>query len=524
MAGVCAFARQRTAALPVAVAVAVAAAAAAVVLPAAVAVVATVAAEEGAVEAATAVAVEAVATTDAAAAADVPAANAASAVTVGIVGIAAIAGTVTTGAAANATAASDSPPQNLKFPSPPCGLRTGAFWAKPLPPFSILSENPFPFPNSIPCMIPKLPLDRINWVSSIFLIVTFFTALIGTPIYIYHFGIDFFQIALFVFYFIATGMSITLGYHRLFAHKAFKAGKTVKLTTLLFGASAFEDSALDWASDHREHHKHVDHEDDDPYSISRGFFWAHMGWIFFKLYPRPLANVADLKKDPLVMWQHKHHQHIGFAVGLILPTVLGFLYGGWVSALGAFLIAGVTRLVCVQHCTFLINSLCHTIGNRPYDSGTSARDSWLMAIPTFGEGYHNYHHSFQHDYRNGVKPWQWDPTKWAIWTLSKLGLVTELRRVPEEKIVLAELREMKMRAEAQIATGTSWKIPCPTREEAYATLVELSDQLSTSYVELEKAVSGQIKISGEKLQHWRAVAAEVGAQLSRMRTLQPAMA
>ena len=485
---------------------------------------------EAVVAAATAAAVVAVATTGAAAVVvDVPAANVVIVGTVGtvgtvvIAGTVAIVGTVTTGAVENATAASDSPPQNLKFHSPPCGLRTGAFWVKRLPPpFSILPE--YPFPISIPRMIPKLPLDRINWVSSIFLIVTFFTALIGTPIYIYHFGIDFFQIALFVFYFIATGMSITLGYHRLFAHKAFKAGKTVKLTTLLFGASAFEDSALDWASDHREHHKHVDHEDDDPYSISRGFFWAHMGWIFFKLYPRPLANVADLKKDPLVMWQHKHHQHIGFAVGLILPAVLGFLYGGWVSALGAFLIAGVTRLVCVQHCTFFINSLCHTIGNRPYDSGTSARDSWIMAIPTFGEGYHNYHHSFQHDYRNGVKLWQWDPTKWAIWTLSKLGLATELRRVPEEKIVLAELRAMKMRAEAQIATGNSWRIPCPTREEAYATLVELSDQLSDSYVELEKAVSEQIKISREKLQDWRHVAAEVGDQLTRMRTLKPAMA
>ena len=86
------------------------------------------------------------------------------------------------------------------------------------------------------------------------------------------------------------------------------------------------------------------------------------------------------------------------------------------------------------------------------------------------------------------------------------------------------LREMKMRAEAQIATDNSWKIPCPTREEAYKTLVELSDQLSDSYVELEKAVSEHIKISGEKLQHWREVAAEVGAQISRMRTLQPAMA
>lgn len=373
-------------------------------------------------------------------------------------------------------------------------------------------------------MISKINFDRVNWTTSSFLIVTFFTALIGAPLYIWHFGIDWFQISLFVFYFIATGMSITLGYHRLFAHKAFKAGKAVKLTTLLFGASAFEDSALDWASDHREHHKNVDHEHDDPYSISKGFFWAHMGWIFFKLYPRPLANVGDLKKDPMVMWQHRYHRQIGFLVGMVLPTLIGFAYGGWVSALGAFLLAGVARLVCVQHCTFFINSLCHTIGNRPYDSSTSARDSWIMAIFTFGEGYHNYHHSFQHDYRNGVKPWQWDPTKWAIWTLSKLGLATELRRVPEEKIVLAELREMKERVDAQLAVGHGIKFNCPTREEAYQTLLELSRQLGEGYLEIEKAAAERIKISGEALQRWRRVCIEVGEQLSQMRALQPVAA
>lgn len=373
-------------------------------------------------------------------------------------------------------------------------------------------------------MISKFPFDRVNWVSSTFLIVTFFGALIGTPLYIAHFGIDWFQIALFFVFFIATGMSITLGYHRLFAHKAFKADRAVKLTTLLFGAAAFEDSALDWSSDHRQHHKHVDDEHDDPYSISKGFFWAHMGWIFFKLYPRPLANVADLKKDDLVMWQHRNHREIGMVVGFVLPALLGYFWGGWESALGAFLIAGLLRLVCVQHCTFFINSLCHTIGKRPYDSSTSARDSWLMAIFTFGEGYHNYHHSFQHDYRNGVKPWQWDPTKWTIWTLSKLGLATELRRVPEEKIVLAELREMKSRAEAQIAGDNGWRLNCPTREAAYATLQDLSNQLGEAYHELEKAVGDSIKVSAETLDHWREKCAEVGDHLLHIRALQPGFA
>src|SRR6266480_465942 len=98
----------------------------------------------------------------------------------------------------------------------------------------------------------------------------------------------------------------------------------------------------------------------------------------------------------------------------------------------------VARIVVLQHCTFLINSACHTIGRQPYSTKCSARDSFFLALFTFGEGYHNYHHEFQYDYRNGVKPWQWDPTKWLIWVLSKLGVTSHLRRVPAEKIAAAQ--------------------------------------------------------------------------------------
>jgi stearoyl-CoA desaturase (delta-9 desaturase) len=131
-------------------------------------------------------------------------------------------------------------------------------------------------------------------------------------------------------------------------------------------------------------------------------------------------------------------QWIAVLVSFGLPPILGYLWDGWVGALGAFLIAGVARIVVLQHCTFLINSACHTIGRQPYSTRCSARDSLFLAFFTFGEGYHNYHHEFQHDYRNGVKPWQIDPTKWIIWTFSKLGLTRDLRRVPKEKIESAE--------------------------------------------------------------------------------------
>ena len=284
----------------------------------------------------------------------------------------------------------------------------------------------------------RLPLERINWITSSFLIGTLLLTLTAVPLYLWFFALDWFQVALFFVMLGACGFSVTLGYHRLFSHLTFQASWPIRLFTLIFGAGAFENSVLMWASEHRRHHKHVDY-DDDPYCISKGFFFAHIGWLLFKLNnDEPYDNVADLQKDKLICWQDRHVQTIAVLVSFVLPTVIGFLWNGWIGALGAFLIAGVARIVVLQHCTFLINSACHTIGRQPYSTKCSARDSFLLAWFTFGEGYHNYHHEFQHDYRNGVKPWQIDPTKWIIWTLSKLRLVRGLRRVPAAKIQAAE--------------------------------------------------------------------------------------
>jgi stearoyl-CoA desaturase (delta-9 desaturase) len=352
----------------------------------------------------------------------------------------------------------------------------------------------------------RIPFDRVNWITSSFLIGTALIALIGAPIYLYHFGIDWFQFSMFFFYLCATMMSITVGYHRLFSHLSFKAKTPVKFFTLLFGACAFENSCLNWSSDHRRHHKHVDH-DEDPYDISKGFFWAHIGWLLFKLNPEPpVDNVADLRKDKLVMWQHKYTHWIGLVLGLIVPSALGYGYNFMMGldpiqgALGGFLIAGVTRIVIAQHCTFFINSLCHTVGKQPYSTKHSARDSAIMALLTFGEGYHNYHHEFQHDYRNGVKSWQWDPSKWTIWTLSKLGLVEGLRRVPDSKILLAEMGEARRVAETQLAELQAAPVYCQSTAEM---LTQLYEKLCANYHELEQAVADRLQLSRDAIQTWQ---------------------
>jgi stearoyl-CoA desaturase (Delta-9 desaturase) len=284
----------------------------------------------------------------------------------------------------------------------------------------------------------SLPTERINWVSSSFLIGTALLTVTALPVYLWFFGFDWFHAGMFFVMFILTGFSITAGYHRFFAHKTYEARWPLRLMVLIFGAAAFENSVLMWTSDHRRHHKHTDH-DDDPYNITKGFFHAHMGWMLFKLNPEPpLDNVPDLESDALVRWQHRYVFLLAVLVGFVLPALAGFLYNGWVGALGGFLIGGIARVVATQHTTFFINSACHSMGRQPYSKRCTARDSFLLAIFTLGEGYHNYHHEFQYDYRNGVKPWQWDPTKWLIWVLSKLGVTSHLRRVPAEKIIAAQ--------------------------------------------------------------------------------------
>src|SRR5256714_9420491 len=211
----------------------------------------------------------------------------------------------------------------------------------------------------------RIPLHRVNWTTSSFLIGTVFLTITAVPLYLWYFGVDWFYFVVFGVMLAATGFSITLGYHRLFSHMTFRARLPVRLFTLIFGAAAFENSVLLWASEHRRHHKHVDH-DEDPYDISKGFFHAHIGWLLFKLWPQPpFDNVADLKKDPLVMWQHRHIHSLAVLVGFGLPALAGFLWDGWGGALGGFLLGGAGRGVVLPHWTFLINSPVSPNGRAP---------------------------------------------------------------------------------------------------------------------------------------------------------------
>ncbi len=279
-------------------------------------------------------------------------------------------------------------------------------------------------------------VKSINWVTALFLILTPLTAVVWGGVHITHFGIYWFEVLLFVLYIGATGFSITAGYHRHFAHGAYECTGFVRAFYLLFGAAAFQHSVLSWASDHRRHHKNID-EEQDPYNIRKGFLWAHIGWLMFKQpNPEDFSNVPDLVADPMIRWQHRHYVPLAIIMGFFVPLAIGFAIGHpW----GCLLWAGVFRTVIVHHSTFFVNSLAHTLGRRPYSIAVSARDSVVTALLTMGEGYHNFHHRFATDYRNGVRRHQWDPTKWLTRGLEAVGWAWALSRTPREKIMAAEI-------------------------------------------------------------------------------------
>lgn len=278
--------------------------------------------------------------------------------------------------------------------------------------------------------------QKIYWPNTLFLIITPLLVFTLTPIHIYMNGFQWKLVALFFAYSVVTSFAITAGYHRLFAHRSYEARWWVKLTYLLFGSAAFQGSVLKWSTDHRRHHRFVD-TDKDPYSISKGFFYAHMGWVFLKEDPQyKLDTAPDLAKDPLVKWQDKYNVPISVVTGFIVPMGLGWTVG---SPLGGLIFAGLLRVVVTQHCTFFINSFCHFVGSQPFSTQNSAKDSHVMALFTYGEGYHNYHHRFQSDYRNGIRWYDWDPTKWLIRFMSFIGWTSKLKRVPPTEILKAKV-------------------------------------------------------------------------------------
>jgi stearoyl-CoA desaturase (delta-9 desaturase) len=273
---------------------------------------------------------------------------------------------------------------------------------------------------------------RINWTNTLFLTITPLVAILGTVWLTLTGNLHPATLIAAFCFMIMTGLAVTAGYHRLFAHRSYKATWPVRLVYLLLGAAAFEGSALEWSVDHRRHHRYVD-TDKDPYNINRGFWYAHMGWLIF-LDPkqRDFKHVSDLHKDPLVRFQHRFFIAIAIAMGFLLPAAIASLWG---DVWGGLIIVGALRITINQQLTFCINSVSHKFGKRNYSQQQSARDNWITALFTYGEGFHNFHHQFMFDYRNGVRFYHFDPTKWLIRLLAWLRLASDLKRAGYKQIL-----------------------------------------------------------------------------------------
>lgn len=295
------------------------------------------------------------------------------------------------------------------------------------------------------------PASPLNWPTLLFVTASPLAAIAGTVWWAASGRFDAATLWLAGALAIFTGLGITCGYHRLFAHRSYSATWPVRSILLLAGCVGIEESAWSWCRDHRRHHRYID-RDGDPYNASRGFWHAHFLWMFRK-DPWRVTDTggSDLWKDPLLRFQHRFYLPLAGLTGLGLPMAIASLWGDpW----GGLLVAGLARIVVNHHLTFAINSVCHTVGKQTYSDRHSARDNWVTALFTYGEGYHNFHHEFPGDYRNGIRAYHWDPSKWVIHVLWKAGLASQ-PHTADAAAIAARKRQMQEKQRAQQALASA---------------------------------------------------------------------
>jgi stearoyl-CoA desaturase (delta-9 desaturase) len=253
------------------------------------------------------------------------------------------------------------------------------------------------------------------------------------------------DIAVFLILYVATGMGVTVGFHRLFTHRSFKTSPVLRGVFAACGSMAIEGPVISWVADHRKHHAFSD-QPGDPHSphVDHGVGWrgalrglahAHVGWLFIHTQRANRKRYApDLLADPVVRFIDR--TFVLWAVGgLALAFVLGLLLGGTLTAgLTGLLWGGAVRLLVLHHATFSINSLCHFFGRRSYQTDDESRNLAWLSLLTFGEAWHNNHHAFPTSARHGLSRWQIDPSAVVIWLLERAGLAWDVVRISPDRL------------------------------------------------------------------------------------------
>ncbi len=213
---------------------------------------------------------------------------------------------------------------------------------------------------------------------------------------------------------------ITAGYHRYFAHRAYKTSRPVQFLLALLGCSAMQKGPLWWAGHHRGHHRHSDTPDDLHSPRETTFWWSHVGWVLSEEHENtPLEDIQDWARYPELRWLDRNH----WVPGLVL-AVACFLIAGWPGLVCGF----VLSTVLLYHGTFTINSLSHLIGSRRYETSDDSRNNFFLALLTLGEGWHNNHHHYQSSANQGFFWWEVDVSYYVIRLLALVGLVWDVRK------------------------------------------------------------------------------------------------
>lgn len=251
--------------------------------------------------------------------------------------------------------------------------------------------------------------------------------------------------------YIITVIGLEVGFHRHLAHRSFKAREGLRAALLAAGSMAFHGPAIWWCAIHRRHHTLSDLEG-DPHSprlsgggvwgTLKGFYHSHMGWLFTAGSTRPenwRDRVKDLYEDDLILRMHLQY-YVWLFLGLLIPTVVsGIAHGSLFGALMGFLWGGMVRIFLVNQCIWSLNSLCHLIGKPYFRTRDFSKNSFTLALFTFGQGWHNNHHAFPSSAYTGLKWWQIDFGGWVVWSLKSARLVWDVRKPTPEMIALKEL-------------------------------------------------------------------------------------
>ena len=252
------------------------------------------------------------------------------------------------------------------------------------------------------------------------------------------------DLAIFAVVYVLTGLGITVGFHRLLTHRSFKTSRLLRGVLAALGSAAIEGPVISWVADHRKHHTFSD-EQGDPHSphvghgggwrgTLRGLFHAHMGWLFIHTERGAKRRFAgDLIDDPVVSFVDRTFL-LWAVVGLAVPFGLGYAIGGTlVAGLTALLWGGAVRVFLLHHFTYSINSVCHVFGRRQFATDDESRNVIWLALPTFGEAWHNNHHAFPTSAFHGLRRWELDPSSGVIWSLERLGLIWDVVRISPER-------------------------------------------------------------------------------------------